>query len=251
MHYPKVLEQLGFAPSEIKVYGALLELDSGSVTDISKGSGINRTSCYDVLENLVKRGLVSKITKRKKIYFTAGDPRRLLNYLDREKEEVEKKINQQKDQIREVLPELSSLINPRSTKPRVAFYEGEKGMREAYEDTLGADGEILAYANVETMHQGLPGFFPEYYTRRTDARIHIKAIMPNNAASIDRTTKDKEELRESKILNDKNLTFSPEVNIYNDKMLIASWKEKMAVIIESKELADLQRLIYWKLWQSL
>jgi sugar-specific transcriptional regulator TrmB len=251
MKYDKILKELGFSTNEINVYVSLLELDSSGVTDISKKSSINRTSCYDILESLVKKGLVSKFKKEKKIYFTASDPKRLLSYLDREKEENNKKIDQQKNQIEEILPELSSLINPRSTRPKVSFYEGVKGMREAYEDTLTAKGGILAYANVETMHEGLPNFFPEYYSRRTKARANIKAIMPNNPASIDRAKKDKEEIRESIILKDKSKTFSPEVNIYNNKILITSWKEKMAVIIESKELADLQRLTYNMLWDYL
>ncbi len=251
MLYNQVLEQLGLAPSEIEVYVALLELDSATVTDISKKSGINRTSCYDVLANLVNMGLVSKFKKKKKIYFTAGDPRRLVNYLEREKEEFQKSIEGKKKMVHEILPELMSKMSPRSTKPKVNFYEGEKGMREAYEDTLTAKGEILAFANVATMHEGLPKFFPEYYKRRAGADIAIKAIMPNNEASRDRATRDVQEKRQSIILPDKSQTFSPEVNIYNDKMLVASWKEKMAVIIESKELADLMRLTYKMLWEKL
>lgn len=251
MRYKLVLEQLGFAPSEIQVYTALLELDSATPTEISKRSGINRTSCYDVLEHLVRRGLVSKFKKRKKIFFTAGDPRRLLQYMDREKEEFTKKIDQQKEQIKEIIPELVSFLNPTSTKPKVTFYEGVKGMREAYEDTLTSENTILAYANVEEVHKGIPNFFPEYYTRRANANIPIKAIFTNNTAAFELTKHDHEVKRESIILEDKSQTFSPEVNIYNDKMLVASWKEKMAVIIESKELADLQRLIHKLLWQAL
>lgn len=251
MLYNQVLEQLGLAPSEIQVYVALLELDSAVVTDIARKSGINRTSCYDVLDNLVEKGLVSKFKKKKKIHFTAGDPRHLISYLDREKEEAHKAIENKKKLVHEVLPELMSKINPRSTKPKVSFYEGEKGMREAYEDTLTSKSEILAFANVATMHEGLPKFFPEYYKRRSEAQIDIKAIMPDNAASRDRASKDAQERRQSIILPDKSHTFTPEVNIYNDKMLVASWKEKMAVIIESKELADLMRLNYTLLWKAL
>ena len=47
------------------------------------------------------------------------------------------------------------------------------------------------------------------------------------------------------------MTFSPEINIYNNKILITSWKEKMAILIESKELADLQRLTFNLLWETL
>ncbi|MDZ4385424.1 MAG: hypothetical protein U0944_03315 [Candidatus Moranbacteria bacterium] len=41
------------------------------------------------------------------------------------------------------------------------------------------------------------------------------------------------------------------MNIYNNKMLIASWKEKIAIIIKSKELVDLQKMTFDLLWNSL
>ena len=251
MRYLEILEELGFSDKESAVYLALLAVDSATVAEIAKKAEIQRTTSYEILDGLLQRGLVSKYKKHKKIYFSAGDPRRLISYLEREKEESIKKIEIQKSKVTEVMGEFLSLLEPRSTKPKVEFYEGEKGMREAYEDTLNADGEILAYANVETMHEGLPNFFPEYYARRVEAGVKIKAVMPANAVSLDRAKKDREELRESVILSDEQQTFSPEVNIYNNKMMIASWKEKMAVIIESKELADLQRVIYKIVWDAL
>ena len=251
MRYLEILEELGFSDKESAVYLAILALDSATVADIAEKAQIQRTTCYEILDSLLHRGLVSKFTKHKKIYFSGGDPRRLLAYLDREKEEGMKKIELQKNKVSEVMSEFMSLLEPKSSKPKVELYEGEKGMREAYEDTLTAEGEILAYANVETMHDGLPNFFPEYYARRVEAGVKIKAVMPSNAESLARAKKDTEELRESVILPDATQTFSPEVNIYNNKMLIASWKEKMAVIIESKELADLQRMIYKIVWDAL
>ena len=131
------------------------------------------------------------------------------------------------------------------------LFEGEKGMREAYEDTLDSKEIILAYANVETMHKGLPNFFPEYYARRAKNKVFIRAILPQNTLSIERSKYNQEEMRRTKFLPSQDMTFSPEVNIYDNKMLIASWEEKMAVIIESKELADLQKIIFNLLWDSL
>ncbi len=242
---------MGFAQSEIAVYAVLLELDGAGVAAIAKRSGINRTSCYDVLNNLIKKGLASKFRKKKKICFSAASPQRLLSYLDREKEEFDKETEKQKEKIKEIIPELISLINPQGTHPKVAFYEGVKGMREAYEDTLQALDGILAYANVETVNTALPNFFPEYYKRRAKLNIPIKAIFENNTAGSERASLDGQELRESMILSDKGIHFTPEINIYNDKMLVASWKEKIAVIIESKELADLQRIIFKIAWGAL
>jgi len=124
-------------------------------------------------------------------------------------------------------------------------------MREAYEDTITTKGMIFAYANVQTVHEGLPNFFPEYYKRRAAEKIFIRAIFTQNRASFDLSRYDQEEMRETRFLPDKEMTFSPEVNIYNNKMLVVSWKEKMAIIIESKELADLQRLTFELLWRTL
>ncbi len=170
--------------------------------------------------------------------------------MDREAEEAHKAIQQKKRQIQEILPELVSLINPRSTKPKVTFFEGEKGIREAYEDTLTSKGEILGYANVQAMHEGLPNFFPEYHKRRAGAGLAIKAILTDNAMSRERSSHDKEEMRRT-VFVDPSLPFTPELDIYNDKILLTSWKEKLSIMIESKELADMQRVIYELVWRQL
>lgn len=124
-------------------------------------------------------------------------------------------------------------------------------MRQAYEGTLTSSETILAYANVEDMHKGLPNFFPDYYHRRgTEKKIHIKAIFPDNKISLERHKKDKSENRESLIIPSEIYDFSPEINIYDDKVLIASWREKMAIIIKSKEIADFHKKMYKLCWKA-
>jgi len=181
-------------------------------------------------------------------YFQVLDPSNLVNYLEREKVEFAKQKEKQKGEVRELLPVLKSLENPLSTKPKVQFFEGEKGMREAYEDTLTSSEEILAYANVQTMHEGLPNFFPEYYARRSSAKIRIKGISPDNRLSLERHKRDKQELREMALIPHKTYNFAPEMNIYDDKVLIASWTEKMAILIQSQEIADMHKKIYKLAW---
>ena len=115
------------------------------------------------------------------------------------------------------MPDIVGLMNfSKKERPQVRFFEGEKGMREAYEDTLSSKGEILAYANVETMHKGLPDFFPEYYKRRAGKKIYIKAILPKNELSKQRALEDQKEMRETRFLPEDKMTFSPEINLYNN-----------------------------------
>lgn len=247
----QLLKSLNFSEKEAKVYLALLELGSAKAHDVARKTGINRTTVYDLLEILLNRGLISKYKKGSLAFFNARDPKHLLSYLDREKEEQEKNIDKQKKKVRELLPELVSLQNIYTAKPKIQFFEGEKGVREAYGDTLTTKETILAYANVQTMHEGLPNFFPEYYKRRAGKKIFIKTIMSQNKLSFERAKLNQQEMRDTRFLPDKDMTFSPEINLYNNKMLVASWKEKMALIIESKELVDLQKLIFNLLWKTL
>jgi sugar-specific transcriptional regulator TrmB len=246
-----LLNQLNFSEKESRIYLALLEIGSGKAKEISRKTGLNRTTVYDICDTLLQRGLVSKYKKGAGTYFNALEPKHLLTYLEREKEEQAKTIEKQKQRVAELLPQLISLQNIFTTKPKVQFFEGEKGMREAYEDTLTAKEIILAYANVETMHEGLPSFFPEYYKRRAEHKIFIRAIVPRNELSIERSGHNQEEMRDTRYLPEAEMTFSPEVNIYQNKILVASWKEKMAILIESKELADLQKLTFELLWKTL
>jgi len=247
----KILEKIGLSNKEVTVYLASLHLGSQPASTIAKTTGIKRTTIYDIFDGLIKKGLASKIDKGAAVYFQVLDPKNLINYLERDKNEYIRKIEKEKQEINEILPALQSLENPESTKPKVQFFEGEKGMREAYENTLTSSEPIRAYANVEDMHKGLPNFFPEYYQRRKDADIHIRAICPDNKLSIERKSHDKEEMREIRLVDKEKYEFSPELNVYDDKVLIASWQEKMAILIESREIADLHKKMYDLLWEKL
>lgn len=247
-----ILKQLNFSEKESQVYLALLEVGSAKPNDLAKKTDLNRTTVYDICNVLMQKGLISKYKKRGSTYFNALEPKRLLNYLEREKEEKIKEIERQQKKVSEIMPQFISLQDIYSkTRPRVQFFEGEKGMREAYEDTLTSKEIILAYANPQTMHEGLPNFFPEYYKRRAESKIFIRAIAPKNEMSLERLAHNQEEMRDIRFLPEGSKSFSPEINIYNDKMLIASWKEKIAIIIESRELVELQKITFDILWNVL
>ncbi len=245
------LKKIGFSEKEAMVYTHLIRLGSQPVSLISDRAQINRTTTYDIIESLTKKGLVSSVKKDGITHYKALDPKELLNYLEREKVEHVKKLEKQQKEIEELMPALVSLENPESTKPKVYFFEGEKGMRQAYEDTLSSSETILAYANIEEMHSGLPNFFPEYYKRRAiEKNIHIKCIAPDNKPAVERHKYDKKEKREMVLIPKNKYEFSPEINIYDDKVLIASWREKMAIIIQSKEIAEFHKMMYDLCWKQ-
>jgi len=239
----KGLLNLGFSQKEAGVYLALLELGKRTVTPIARMANINRTTVYDILDSLAAKGLVSISGKEPLQEYVAESPDKITKML----EEQLKKDQTILQQAQNLVPQLKSMHNV-SDRSRVRFYEGRAGMEEVYEDTLTSHETILAYANVKEMHAAMPDYFPKYYQRRTKKGIHIKAIIPSNKAGMERVGKDIEETRESALVPEDKVYFSPEINIYDNKIMIASWKEKLGIIIESKEIADAMKTIYGLAW---
>jgi sugar-specific transcriptional regulator TrmB len=192
---------------------------------------------------LAAKGLVSVLGKEPLQEYVAESPDKILNII---KDALDKKSGEYQ-KAEKLIPQLKSFHNL-NNRPKVLFYEGKQGLKQVYEDTLTSHETILAYANVDDMHKALPDYFPNYYHRRTKAGVHIRAIIPANEAGVERVRKDTEESRDSALVPIDKVYFSPEINIYDNKIMIASWREKLGIIIESKEIAEAMKTIYELAW---
>ncbi len=237
------LHSFGFSEKEAIVYIALLELGKGTVRQISSKAGINRTTGYDVLGSLANKELVTVSGKEPKSEYAVEPPEAITAYLKKVAEETAEHIKKSEA----IIPELE-LLHAKQNRPKIRFYEGREGLEKVYEDTLTSTEPIRAYATIDDMHNALPNYFPKYYQRRAANNISIRAIVPETAAGRERKTHDAEEKREIAFVPSDKYYFSPEINIYDNKVMIASWREKLGVIIESHEIADAMKKIYELAW---
>jgi sugar-specific transcriptional regulator TrmB len=237
------LVAMGLPDKEAKVYVAALTMGRGTVTQISRKAGVARTNGYNLLDSLVNKGLVRISGKEPKEEYVAESPDALIAYLEKRNAESAESVRLAKD----FAPELKS-IQKVSDRPQVKFYEGADGLKQVYEDTLTSTETIRAYASVEDMHATLKDYFPKYYARRSGKGIAIRTILPDTPVSVERTMHDKEEARESRLVPHDRFRFHPEINIYDDKVMIASWREKLGIIIESGEVADAMKKIFELAW---
>lgn len=241
------LQKLGLNSKEAALYLVSLEMGEASpVSTLAKKAGINRTTAYDILENLVKRGLVVASDHKGFRTYRAQPPAKLIAYL---KEEGQRFLRLS-EEAEKILPELSTHYHALSDRPRVYFYEGKEGLVRVYEETLTSKEEIRAFASDQANQESLPWYFPKYYKRRTEKGIKIRALFPDSLQSRRRHKLDKEELRESRILPKSKLDFTPEVNFFDNKIMIADWKEKLGIIIESREIAHLFKQVFELAWEA-
>jgi sugar-specific transcriptional regulator TrmB len=246
MNY-ETLIQFGLSENEAKIYIACLELGAAYVSSIAAKAGINRTTAYDILEYLVKKGLVGYVGAKKDKQFAPERPEALIEYLNNRKQNYDKKINDAKN----ILPELLGIYNAMPQKPKVKFYNGIEGIKTIYLDSLNTKGKILSWLDLENMELN-PGsyFIDEYPKERTRRGIKIKAIVADCDLARKRAREDKKQNREMRIIPKNQMNIMPECYIYDNKVAFMSHKERFGVMIESKDIAEAQRKLYMLAWEK-
>lgn len=233
-----VLMNLGLTDKESKVYLACTERGTAVVSDLAQSAGINRVTTYDILEKLKQRGLVSYFTKKKIKYFSSIAPETLL-------EEFEKRTSD----LRTSLPKFKTLTGE-INHPRVRYFEGIEGIKAIYADTLTSKTEILNYSNSYEIRKQWTNYDEEYVTKRAQKKIHLRGISPKDKAGEQVQSQDEKYYREMRLIPSDQFDFTNEINIYDDKVAIISFKDELiGMIIESIEIANSQRAIFNMSWQ--
>ena len=101
------LKQMGLTEGESKTYLSLLKIGSSTVGPIVKDSRISYSKIYDVLNRLLDKGIISYTIREKTKYFQAANPNRLLDYLEKQQNQIKsnKKI------LKEIIPDLQKIKN--------------------------------------------------------------------------------------------------------------------------------------------
>lgn len=239
---------LGLAPKEAAVYLALLELGTASVQAVSRRSGIVRPTTYVILEQLARKGLVSKVTgaDAKKMLFTTEDPSRLTRLLQEQSDVVE----QRRQDLNRLLPELHSFYMSGEEKPRVRLFEGKEGLQRLQGEFITASKEpIVGLAPEEELVALFP---PEEYNRvirsvRVQGGIHSRHIAVTAQPASE--TDDPALLRERRILSPEKLPIKASFAVHGPLLSIVSFRSKIiGVLVEHVDIADSFQAIFEILW---
>lgn len=234
-----VVKNIGLTDKEAKVYLACLELGANGVSEIARCARINRVTAYDVLEKLMKKGMVSSFAKQGARFYDATEPATVASEAKRKALDFKKS-----------LPDFKRLRGE-AIHPRVRYFEGLDGIKAIYEDTLGSKTEILNYSNSKEIRSHWPDYDEAYVEKRVKHKVFLRGISPMDEHGRAVHSKDKACYREIRLVPEKDFTFTNEINIYDDKVAIISYTDVplMGMIIESLEIANTQRDIFKMAWE--
>lgn len=227
----------------MKVFRKTLEIGAQPASSIARYCEMPRNTVRSILDNLVKKGLMTKTNRARTQYYMTEQKDNLIQTLKYKQLRHQEDITKQIDLLEKYGDELSYRHWAHS-RPRITFYEGIAGLEKVYEDTLTAKSGLKSWASYDALMETIPEYFDTYFKRRTRKKIPMRSIHPDTQFSREGQRRDKEELRESALIPAKKFSWTPEIQVYNNKINIASWKERLGVIIESQEIADALSAIF-------
>lgn len=239
MQLQKALEQFGLNKKQAKIYLAVLELGSATVNIISNKSGIARSSCYDILGSLVKKGIASSFKKKTIKYFSVDDPKRIFELAKQKAEILEK-----------ALPQLNALYASAKERPSIRFYQSIEGMKQIFEEILeDNNSELLSFGSADDLLKIMGNYHLEFVKRRIKAKMIARVILRETRKAKERKELGKHELRQVKFIP-KEFDYHGNTIIFGNKIAFFSFKKDyIAVIIESKEIANIQKAMFEYIWQ--
>ncbi|MDP3917251.1 MAG: helix-turn-helix domain-containing protein [Nanoarchaeota archaeon] len=225
------LKTCGLTRNGAKVYLELLKHDLINGSQLAKKSGLDRTLTYQILNNLIEKGLVHYIIKSHKKYFGANDPKNLLNPL-KEKEAF----------IKDFIPELRSLEKIKEEEQEINIYEGIEGLRSLMREII-KEKSFCAFGATGRAYDVL------YELPRIGKELTKKGF---GARIIMNTEYKTQEILKLKSVEARFLDIKSEATttIFGDKVSIHVIKERPIIImIKDKDIVESYKNHFEVLWK--
>lgn len=226
------LESLGLTKNESDLYELLLKKGEVPVGEIISETKLPRATAYKVLEGLAKKGLVTQRDFAKKIHVRPEPPSRLLTLT----EDKFTSLERAREDVRKFLPELTSMFTMSVERPVVSSYEGIKGIKAIYEDTLRVGKPIYALLQAEEIEPELRSWIRESYVpRRARQKIPAFVILSSGEKAKDYVERNPKSHRFAVVVPKEKYKFEHEVDIYGDKVAFINYKagtSLLGIVIE-------------------
>jgi HTH-type transcriptional regulator, sugar sensing transcriptional regulator len=237
----EVLEEIGLTNKEARLYLTLLKFGSSTVQDVARHANINRSYSYNILNSLMKQGLVTYTIQSGKQYFECTQPTKLLELM----KEREKKIHA-------IIPELENLHKTTLKKPTIEIYEQKEGIKTLLQKVVNnAHHGYVGIGSQKSFERYFTFYNEAYIRRRVENKVKATYILDDTkeARTLEKT--NKKEFRETKHFKELN-NVNGEIWSYGDKIILFAYEEDqpIGIEIENKELSRLFQTVFKLLWKK-
>lgn len=245
----KNLIDFGLSEKEALVYLSLLELEIAPVQEIAKTAGINRSSTYVVLESLKKKGLVGVSDDKSVQQYVATTPEALVRIA---KDSTEKQKNILNN-IENILPELKALHKETKKKPKVRVFEGDDGLKQAFDDSLSCKEKLIricsSHEDLFKVSPHLLEYFKGYVGSRIKKGIKMHGIHPDSELARHLVKQGPKNFDTPVLIPKDKFTFPVDFAIYDNTVgFMSREKSGFAIVIENRDIAKVMKNVFDLAW---
>lgn len=246
-----ILNLCGLSDKESKIYWILVNRGVLSGVELVQKSGFKKGNTYALLHQLEKKGLILSIQRERKTYFQPEPPKKVLDLLERKNEETQ----QSKGYFERILPRLSSRYKLSINKPIIQYYEGEEGIYRIFEDIYAPKKEpVYGCGDLDEADKSFPNYIADkLIPKRIRNKLLAKSFFSYSKQAVRLAKQDKEQIRETVLLDRAKYPLPAEIDVYEDKIAMLSFKknEFVGVLIENKDIATSLKSIFKRLHELL
>ncbi|MFA6006496.1 MAG: helix-turn-helix domain-containing protein [Candidatus Paceibacterota bacterium] len=236
----RALKNLGLGEQEAQAYLALLKLGASQASAVAKEIGLRRTTIYPILQGLAEKGVVN-------VYFKNGKR----NYAAQRPEWLARAFSRKLNLFETLIPTLPTQEKIKTEKLGIRYLEGKKEITAFYEslldeyETKSKKDRWYRIISSMTWESIDPDFFLKFRYERSARGISTKLLLTADSRSGDPA--DPQLLRESRYLPE-GYQFQDSLDIHDDKVLVLSHTNPVAIIIAIPEIVTAFKVIFDILW---
>jgi sugar-specific transcriptional regulator TrmB len=239
----ELLKDFGLHENEASVYLASLSLGATTILKLANKSGVNRTTVYEIVEALERKGLMKKEIKGLKTLFSPEHPTRLENTLEAKRSALNR-----------LLPELESKYHLKGTGSTIKYYEGLTAIKNVY-DELAKELKSSDFYYVVSNTAEWQAIDDSYFMKNHVELFSHKKV-DRRVLFVDSPEAQKRKLTERNF-NEQVKILPGNANIHVDlcitpyKLLIFQLHQPLvALVIENETMIETQKIMFEMLWDK-
>ena len=238
MELKEIIQLSGLKEREAEAYLALLELGKATASQIAQKTGMLRPNCYAVLDALVIQGIATLLPSEKRIYLPA-DPQKLAEQL-----------SYKYTVFNNLLPQLRSLYQASSTRPRLQFYDGLESITSLYDETLNQDSYSCIFTP-QVLDTRFTDYVKNFCRQVKEKDIRARDLIVGNEIPdyyADYFTGKRQEVKQLK--GDSPL--NADMILTKERLLIVNYAPAVyALVIEDVAVIQVFQLMFESIWNTV
>src|SRR3989344_2032456 len=229
----QILNDLGLGDKEIEVYLELAQNRSLSALQISKETGIDRTTVYDILNKMINKGIASSISMNKTTMYNCLEPEKLFLH-----------FKEKCSALEGILPELTELYKKQKNVLICETFQGIEGLKSVLRDMISSNADYKVIG-IKKEYEDILNFF------------HEQGILKVNQAKIKETAIVEKGIKFKKIKSGtykivKKLSAPVTTIIYKDIVIFLIWTNHYyAIRIKNNLFKNGQEECFNLLWKNV